>query len=372
MGEVFGYAGWSGVSQQSSAAADDGDAVSAQADRRRSVAELGERHLVGMFANLARGDSTADAGAVILGSGDDAAVVDAAGPTVISVDTCVQDKHFRPAWSTPRQVGERAVIQSVADIAAMGGRPIGVVAALICPPELPAGALMDLNTGIAAAAERVGARILGGDLVEGREVVVSVTAVGVLDGDAPVALSAARPGDVLAVSGELGASAAGLALLLAADEQGSTAHQRWPQAIAAFQVPNPDLAAGPRAARAGVHAMTDISDGLVEELITLAQAAGVQVSVSTADLPLPDDLVDIAADLGHPDSAAVARRWAVTGGEDHELLGAFAVGQLPDGWTAIGSVGEGPAAVVVDAKAVPLADRSGAREHSLHGWRTFD
>ncbi|MGC4932867.1 thiamine-phosphate kinase [Gordonia sp. DT30] len=329
-------------------------------DRAKSLGEVGERAVIAMLTGAATGDRELPGGGdIVIGSGDDAAVFDV-GPTVISTDTAVQDRHFRLDWSTPQQIGARTVVQSAADITAMGGRTVGVVVALACPPRTTVGWLADLNGGIVAATHRLGARVLGGDLVAADEVMVSITSVGALDGRTPVTLSGARPGDVLAVSGPLGTAAAGFAVL---SRSGSPPMARWqrerdPRAevVSAFLLPEPDARQGVVAARAGAHAMTDISDGLVEELLTIANSSDVALAVTGAAVPRRAAVDDVARLLG-----ADARTWALTGGEDHELLVAIESDAVPPGWTVIGAVEAGPAHVTIDGR-----DISG-----LSGWRAF-
>lgn len=330
-------------------------------DRSRTVGEVGERRLIAELTRAAvTGDVSAPSGSgrdIVIGSGDDAAVIDTAGPAVISTDTAVQGRHFRFDWSDATSIGARAVIQAAADIAAMGGRTTGVVVSIACPSTTAVGTVLDLNAGIVDAAHGLGARVLGGDLVAADQVVVTVTVVGALDGLAPVVVGGARAGDVLAVTGAaLGASAAGLALLVDAESRGTDdLSARFSGLVTAYRLPAPDLRLGPAAARAGAHAMTDISDGLVEELITMSAASGVRLEVDSAAIPTADDLIAAADALG-----VDPRDWAVAGGEDHELLAAFGAGDPPPGWTVIGRVSPG-AGVVVDGH--PVAD--------LRGWQSF-
>ncbi|MFW0786767.1 thiamine-phosphate kinase [Gordonia sp. CPCC 206044] len=334
-------------------------------DRTATVRDVGERRLIAELTRVAtqtassaeRDPSAGHRPDIVIGSGDDAAVIDTAGPTVISTDTAVQGRHFRFDWSDARTIGARAVVQSAADIAAMGARTTGTVVSIACPPTTTVGTVLELNAGIVEMTHRLGARVLGGDLVAADQVVLTVTAVGALDGAVPIVVGGAHPGDVLAVTGRaLGSSAAGLALLVDADARSRTAlldeHR---SVVDAYRLPTPDLAQGPRAARAGAHAMTDISDGLVEELITMASASGVCLEVESARIPGSPALPGIAAALG-----ADATSWRLTGGEDHELLAAFPDGDLPQGWTAIGAVTPG-SGVYVDGRVV--AD--------LHGWQSF-
>ena len=182
----------------------------------------------------------------------------------------------------------------------------------------------------------MGAAVVGGDTVASPPgtgaVVLSVTALGDLEGRPPVLRSGARPGDVLALAVRLGWAACGLAVL----RRGFTSPA---VVVAAHRRPTPPYAAGPAAARAGATAMCDVSDGLLADAAHLATASGVDVDVDRASLVRatlePDGpLHQVASALGGDPLA-----WVLTGGEDHALLATFPGDtRLPDGWTAIGSV----------------------------------
>ncbi|MDO3640280.1 thiamine-phosphate kinase, partial [Mycolicibacterium arseniciresistens] len=151
--------------------------------------------------------------AVELGPGDDAAVVRAGdGRTVVSTDMLVAGRHFRLDWSTPHDVGRKAIAQNAADIEAMGARATAFVVAFGAPADTPVAQAVELADGLWDEARRLGAGIVGGDLVRSPQWVISVTVLGDLAGGHPVRRDGARAGDVLAVAGELGRSAAGFAL----------------------------------------------------------------------------------------------------------------------------------------------------------------
>ncbi|AGP65247.1 thiamine monophosphate kinase [Mycobacterium intracellulare subsp. yongonense 05-1390] len=151
--------------------------------------------------------------AVVLGPGDDGALVAAGdGRVVVSTDMLVQDRHFRLDWSTPHDIGRKAIAQNAADIEAMGARPTAFVVAFGAPGETPAAAVDALVDGMWDEAQRVGAGIAGGDLVSCPRWVISVTVLGDLGGREPVRRSGATPGSLVAVAGDLGRSAAGFAL----------------------------------------------------------------------------------------------------------------------------------------------------------------
>ncbi|WP_245549809.1 thiamine-phosphate kinase [Gordonia effusa] len=325
-----------------------------------TIADVGERALLAAMREASAAIPGALADDIVIGTGDDAAVLAGSRPTVLTVDTAVQDRHFRLDWSTPKQIGARSVVASAADVAAMGASLSGVLVSIAMPLTTPVDLLLGINEGIIDQTHQLGGRVLGGDLVSASEISLSVTSVGVLDA-APVTLSMARPGDVLALSGPLGGAAAGYAILaLGADglRSGATEFERQAvdDAVRAFVLPHPDLRQGVVAAAAGAHAMTDVSDGLVEELITMSAASAVRLDISSDSVPMPGYLRAVAEMIGESD---LARRWALAGGEDHQLLAAFD-GAVPPGWTAIGHASSGDGEVFVD----------GART-DLRGWQSF-
>ncbi|WP_308125314.1 thiamine-phosphate kinase [Rhodococcoides corynebacterioides] len=315
-----------------------------------TVGSVGE---FGLIARVTAGRTYPDT--VLLGPGDDAAVVAAAdGRVVVTTDMLVEGRHFRRDWSSPRDIGRKAIAQNGADIAAMGARCTAFVVALSCPADLTVADAEDLNAGLWDEASRAGAAVVGGDVTAGDHLVVSVTALGDLAGASPIRRDGARPGDVLAVSGPTGASAAGYALL-AASVQGH------PDLLAAHRVPRPDYDAGPAAAAAGATAMCDVSDGLLADAAHLAAASGVLLAVESARLPIPSLLRQAATELG-----VDVLDWALAGGEDHVLLATFPDDDaLPPGWTAVGRVGEvgdvGAGTVTVDG-----TEWTGGR-----GWTSF-
>ena len=252
---------------------------------------------------------------VLLGPGDDAAVVAAPdGRVVVTTDALVEGVHFRRDWSSAYDVGRRAAAANLADVAAMGAVGTALVVALAAPGDLELDWALGLADGLALEAARGGAGVVGGDTVQGPQVVVSVTALGDLQGRAPVTRSGARPGDVVVHVGRLGWSAAGLALL----EAGAPGHE---ELVAAYRCPDVPYAAGPALARLGASAMCDVSDGLVADTASLARAGGVAVELT--DLPVDAALAGAAARLGRDPLA-----WVLHGGEDHGLLATVPAGAL--------------------------------------------
>jgi thiamine-monophosphate kinase len=309
---------------------------------------LGDVGEFGVIEGLIRSRRQPDA--VAVGPGDDAAVVMAAdGRVAVSTDMLIEGRHFRLDWSTPHDVGRKAVAQNAADIEAMGGRATAFVVAFGAPPETPTAQVKALADGMWEEAGRIGAGIVGGDLVSSPKWAVSMTVLGDLAGRAPVLRSGARPGSRIAVAGRLGHSAAGYDL--------------WHNDIDGFDelrrhhlVPQPPYGQGAAAAEAGAQAMIDVSDGLVGDLRHLAEASGVCVDLSTEALSADREALLSAAEAAGVDGWT----WVLAGGEDHALVAAFA-GPVPAGWRVIGRVLEGPARVLVD----------GAEWHGYAGWQSF-
>jgi thiamine-monophosphate kinase len=276
---------------------------------------------------------------VLLGPGDDAAVVAAPdGRVVATTDVLVEDVHFRRAWSTGYDVGRKAAAANLADVMAMGGTGTALLVALVAPADLPVDWALQLADGLRDEAAELGAVVVGGDTSFGERVVVAVTALGDLAGRAPVTRAGARPGDVVVHVGALGRSAAGLALLRGGTSEGPL--------VAAHLRPAPPYRLGPALAEAGATAMCDVSDGLVADLGHVARGSGVTVALHSDQLRAL--LVD-GVDLGD----------ALHGGEDHGLAATLPAGTpLPDGVTEVGRVEAGPAGVLLDGAPV-----SGGWEH---------
>jgi thiamine-monophosphate kinase len=228
----------------------------------------------------------------------------------------------------------------------MGASPTALLLGLAVPGDLAAAWVVAVAEGMAAECARAGAMIAGGDVTSSDSVMLAITALGSLAGRDAVTRAGARPGEVIAISGPVGQSAAGLALLQAGLHTLPAASEpELLRLVTAHQRPQPDYAAGPAAAAAGASSMIDVSDGLVADLGHIADASGVRLDIQSASLPGTGALTSAAARLGSD-----WREWALGGGEDHALAATFPQeATLPEGWTVIGSAGSG-AGVLVDAK----------------------
>lgn len=284
----------------------------------------------------------------LLGPGDDAAVVAAPdGRVVASTDLLVEGVHFRRDWSTANDVGHKAAARSFADIAAMGATPTAVLVGLSTPGSLDVEWVDGLQAGLREECGEVGAAIVGGDVVAGEYVTIAVTALGDLGGRAPITLDGAKPGDVVAVAGRLGWSAAGYAVL-------SRGFRSPVQVVTAHRRPEPPYAEGVVAAELGATSMTDVSDGLVGDLGHIAEASGVRIDLTAERIDVPAKLREVGAALNVDPLV-----WVLTGGEDYALVATFpARTALPEAWTVIGAVAEGEG-VRVDGRRWPV----GGHEH---------
>jgi thiamine-monophosphate kinase len=284
--------------------------------------------------------------AALVGPGDDTAVVAAPDARVVATtDLLVEGRDFRRDWSQAQDVGWKAAAQNLADVAAMGAVPTSLLVGLVAPPDLPVQWVLGLADGLAAACSGTGAGVVGGDLSSGPLIVVSVTALGDLQGRDPVLRSGARPGDVVAVAGVLGHSAAGWALLQAARPDVA------PELVEAHRRPRPPYQAGVAAALAGATSMLDVSDGLVRDLGRVAKASGVSIDLDGALLEgLAEPLAPAAAELGRH-----AATWVLSGGEDHAMAATFPQDvALPEGFVRVGWVVESGSGTPVTLDGRPL------------------
>lgn len=296
-----------------------------------SLADLGESGVLARILPLLPAGR-----ATLLGPGDDAAVLSAPDARVVaSTDLMVQDRDFRLDWSSAEDVGVKAAAQNLADVAAMGAVPTALLVSLVAPPSTPVSWVEGFARGLAIGCASTGTTVAGGDLSSGPVLMVSVTVLGDLEGRDPVLRSGARPGDVVAVRGSLGRSAAGLALLEAGRPEVA------PDLVQAHRRPDPPVLAGREAALAGATAMLDVSDGLLLDLGRIAGASGVTIDLDGDYGPLVEwrEVLRPTAEvlLGGRDGHALAWSWVLTGGEDHALAATFE-GAVPDDWEPVGEV----------------------------------
>jgi thiamine-monophosphate kinase len=241
---------------------------------------------------------------VLVPIGDDCAVFEIGDSTWVAASDMLTHGHHFEDWAAPESVGYKAVAVNASDVAAMGGTPRFVLTSGGAPdPEI----VLRCFEGVAEACEEFGIYPLGGDTTRADALTVDVAILGELETQ-PVLRSGARPGDLLAITGELGAGAAGL-LVLKQDVAG------YERLVRRYLRPQPRLEAGRAAANLGANAMMDLSDGLASDVRRVCDRSGVGCDVDLDLLPVEDDTRELARSLGH-DPAVLA----ATGGEDYELL----------------------------------------------------
>jgi thiamine-monophosphate kinase len=277
------------------------------------MAELGE---FGLIARLTAGFS--QPGDVIVGVGDDAAVLDTGGDELV-VATCdaqVEDTHFRLRYADPHDIGRRALAVNLSDIAAMGARPRFALISLFLPPILEVAILDGIYAGLQAEAAQFDVALVGGNIARNAErLIIDITLLGTGKRDRLLRRDQAKPGDVVMVTGSLGASAAGLLVLENEQLADEMPAERLASVLAAHRTPTPRVAAGQWLAQHGVTTGIDISDGLAADIAHVCEASGVGVKIESEFLPIKPEVTMIATLAGRQ-----PQDLALFGGEDYELL----------------------------------------------------
>ena len=266
--------------------------------------------------------------------------------------------HFTPETSTWQTVGWKGLASNLSDIASMGGIPTFAVVTLGLPVDTLVQDMDDLYVGLLEAATTYGVTVIGGDIVASPVFFMTIAQTGVIH-SAPMLRSAARPGDQIAVTGTLGGSAAGLAVLQGAETANKGDIK---PLIAAHQRPQPRVREGQALVKAGVLCAMDVSDGLLSDLAKICTASGNSARVEAANMPV------------HPEALIVlpqtALGMALNGGEDYELVFtapadviAGLEGQLESGLQVIGTIVDGEPGLV------SVVDRDGNPvEVPTQGW----
>jgi len=253
---------------------------------------------------------------VRIGIGDDAAVLkqQVGEELLVTTDAMVEGVHFRTDTLSYADVGYKSVAVSISDIAAMGGVPRHVTIAIAIPQDTPVAALDELYAGVGAVCADYACTVVGGDVVStSGPLVLTTTVLGSAPAGAALLRSGAQPGDVVFVTGSLGASAAGLAYLSATK---SLAFEAADELLLAHRRPKPQVTAGQILQTCGAHACNDVSDGLASELNEIAVASGVRLRIEAVRIPMAAAVRNFARQTGQD-----ALDYAYYGGEDYQLVG---------------------------------------------------
>ncbi len=323
------------------------------------VSELGEFGLIDLLAKLAGGGQDEN---LLIGIGDDAAAWRGdASIQLATVDSFIQGVHFPSGLASWKELGWKALAVNLSDIAAMGGLPRYALVSLALPDDSEVDDVTALYTGMLELAKKFGVVIIGGDISRAPLVAITITVFGSSQKKQILSRSSAEPGELVAVTGELGAAAAGLEMLtkkLKFDPQLSAAFRN------AFLHPIPRIAEGQLLVEQGVKTAIDLSDGLVSDLNQICKNSRVSARVEAERVPVEPG---VKAHFGEK-----ALEMALGGGEDYELLFTAKaevierVKQLATcPITVIGEIlagGEG--VIVVDSRGKPL-------KFTRRGWEHF-
>lgn len=299
---------------------------------------------------------------VSLGIGDDCALlqIPAGHSCAVSTDTLVSGIHF-PEQAPALLLGQRALAVAVSDLAAMGATPIGFTLAITLP-QLDTAWLQAFSEGLSTMAQRCGITLVGGDTTRG-PLAMTVTALGAVPKQQALLRSGAQIGDLLCVSGPLGAAAAAVPLVLGELDEQSIAASTRQQLLAAYWTPQPQLALG-QYLLGKAHAALDISDGLLADCGHIAKASNLCLQIQQSQVP-----VAAAARQLLGDTAAL--QCALSGGDEYQLAFTLAPDKLAavqHRFAAVQVIGK-----VCAGSGVQLLDPAGQLvAHSYSGYQHFN
>jgi len=262
----------------------------------------------GEFALIKRITKAAKGRDIIKGIGDDAAVIKASGKLLaITTDTLVEGDHFSFKWFTPKQVGKKAIEINASDIGAMGAVPKYVLVSLVLPADIDVETVDEIYNGMWEAGKKYNTKIIGGNMTHGKELVIDIDMIGEAKKENLKFRSNAKPGDFIFVSGDLGASTAGLKLFLKNVKGHDYVKKKHLEPEAKFYKVRKFLKY--------INAMIDVSDGLASDITRICEQSNVGAVIFKDNVPIKDETRRAAKDVGKD-----AVDYALYGGEDFELI----------------------------------------------------
>jgi len=265
------------------------------------IKDIGE---VGLIERISRKSKKQD---VLVGIGDDAAVVKIKGLQVLTTDCLVEGDHFRCDWFTPMQIGKKAIEINVSDVASMGGIPNYALISLCLPKDLDVDFVDEMYEGFWQSCEKYDIDIIGGNMSRSKQIMISIVLIGTVDKDNLTLRSGAKPGDLLFLSGSIGYGRAGLRLLQEEIKGYKQLRKKYlePKAKLDFS----------KKVSFYVNSMIDISDGLASEIKHICDDSNCGAVIYKDKIPIDEDIRSLAYHLSED-----VFDYALYGGEDFELL----------------------------------------------------
>jgi thiamine-monophosphate kinase len=268
----------------------------------------------GEFALIKRIAAKAKCKTVLKGIGDDAAVLTLGNKLfVITTDTLVENDHFSLKWFAPKQVGMKAIEINVSDVGAMGGKPKYALVSLVLTKETPVEFVDELYKGMRESGNKYGVDIIGGNMTHGREVVIDIDMIGEVKKENLCLRSSAKPGDFILVSGDVGASKAGLNLFMK-NKINKKNKNNFKKVIEAHIEPKAKYHKVKKFLKY-INAMIDVSDGIASDIIRVCEQSNLGAVIYGDNIPIRDETRKAAKLLKEK-----ALDYALYGGEDFELI----------------------------------------------------
>jgi len=265
------------------------------------VKDVGEFGLIDLISKKSKDKD------VLVGIGDDAAVIKTKGLQVLTTDCLVEGDHFRREWFTPKQIGMKSIEINVSDVGAMGGIPKYALVSLALPRNLDVSFVKEMYQGMWKSCDKYGAEIIGGNMTHCEKIVISITLIGEVKKENLSLRSGAKPDDLIFVSGNLGNGRAGLRLFqekingfekVKKDYLEPKAQQKTAMKLTSY-----------------VNSMIDISDGLAPEIQHICGESGCGAIIYKDKIPIKDEVRQVAKALDEDEYD-----YALYGGEDFKLV----------------------------------------------------